>query len=112
MPTNEWSESILITELHDEPAFSEDMDGLIARLDETPDPLPDVVLKLGNVTYMNSSNIAALLKVRKKLIDNGSRLRLCAVGDQVWGVMLATGLDSVFEFTEDVSTALASLQIS
>lgn len=111
MPTSEWSDQILITVLRDEPVFSEDMETLMARLDGAGDELPNVVINVGEVTYMNSSNIAQLLKVRKKLIDGGTRLRLCAVNDQVWGVMLATGLDSVFDFTEDVSTALASLQI-
>jgi anti-anti-sigma factor len=111
MPVNEWSEAIVIAELHDEPTFSEDMETLTGRLDDPDEQLPDVVINVENVTYMNSSNIAQLLKVRKRLIDGGGRLRLCAINDQVWGIMLATGLDSVFEFTEDVATAIASLQI-
>ncbi|MCP3903705.1 MAG: STAS domain-containing protein [Planctomycetes bacterium] len=111
MPINEWSDTILIAILHDEPAFSEDMETLMGRLEEPDASLPHVVLNIENVTYMNSSNIAQLLKVRKRLIDGGSRLRLCAINDQIWGIMLATGLDSVFDFTEDVSTAIASLQI-
>jgi len=111
MPINEWSESIVIAELNDEPAFSEDMDGLVQRLDERTDDLPDVIIDVQAVTYMNSTNIAQLLKVRKKLLDAGLRLRLCAANDRVWSIMLATGLDSVFDFTEDVSTSLASLMI-
>ena len=31
MPINEWSENIVIVELNDEPAFSEDMAGLMRR---------------------------------------------------------------------------------
>jgi hypothetical protein len=33
------------------------------------------------------------------------------LNDHVWSVMLVTGLDKVFEFTDDVSTSLASLMI-
>ena len=39
----------------------------------------------------------------------GSRLRICSVGDQVWGVILVTGLDKLFEFQPDVAMALAAL---
>ncbi len=111
MSINEWSDSILIAELGDEPAFSEEMESLIRRLDETPKPIPAVIVDARGVTYLNSSNIAQLLKLRKRLADGGSRLRLCSLNDTVWSVMLATGLDNLFEFTEDVSTSLASLQI-
>jgi stage II sporulation protein AA (anti-sigma F factor antagonist) len=111
MPINEWSDSIFIVELNDEPAFSEDMDALLRKLDDAAAALPDVIVDVHGVTYLNSSNIAQLLKVRKRLIDAGSRLRLCAASDRVWSIMLATGLDSVFEFMEDISTSLASLQI-
>ena len=111
MPTTDWSESIVITELTDEPSFSEDMDALLQRLNDAPGTLPDVIVNVHGVSYMNSSNIAQLLKLRKRLKDSNVRLRLCGVTDSVWSIMLATGLDSVFEFTDDVSTALASLQL-
>ena len=117
MPINAWSDDILIVELNDEPAFSEDLENLLRRVDQMPAPLPDVILDLQNVSYMNSSNIAQLLKVRKRLIsasnesDHKIGLRICGVNDQVWSVLLVTGLDSVFKFTDDVATALASLQI-
>ena len=39
-------------------------------------------------------------------------MRICSVDDQVWGVLMITGLDKIFDFTDDVSTALASLQLS
>ncbi|MHC4990611.1 MAG: STAS domain-containing protein [Planctomycetota bacterium] len=111
MPINEWSDSILIAELNDEPAFSEDMDGLIRRLENWKDGRPDVVVNMQAVTYLNSSNIAQLLKLRKRLITEGARLRVCSVNDAVWSVLLITGLDKVFEFNDDIATSLASLQI-
>ena len=36
---------------------------------------------------------------------------LCGVGNQVWGAFLVTGLDKIFHYTDDVTTALATLQI-
>jgi hypothetical protein len=33
------------------------------------------------------------------------------VTDRIWGILLATDLDRVFDFSEDVTTALAALQM-
>jgi anti-anti-sigma factor len=112
MPINDWSESIVIAELSDEPALSDDLDGLIQRLEQNAgDDPPDVIIDAQNVTHLNSSNIAQLLRLRKILTQRGARMRLCGVHDHVWSVLMVTGLDKVFEFTEDVMTSLASLQI-
>ena len=111
MPINEWSDEILIAELNDEPQFSEDITALMRQLEES-EQVPDVIVNLQSVTYLNSSNIAQLLKLRKTVSAANRRLRVCSVDDQVWGVLLITGLDKIFDFTDDVTTALASLQIS
>lgn len=111
MPVNEWSESIVIAELTDEPAFSEDMESLLRSLDEADDDLPDVIVNLQGAKRVNSSNLSQLLRLRKRLTQADRRLRICSVNDTVWSVFLMTGLDNVFDFTEDVSTSLASLQI-
>ena len=117
MSIEQWSDAIVIVELSDEPAFSEDMDTLTRQLDDMAGSLPDAVINLQAVSYLqavrylNSTNIAQLLRVRKRLVDANARMRLCAICDTVWSVMIVTGLDKLFEFTEDVATSLASLQI-
>ncbi|MCH2161895.1 MAG: STAS domain-containing protein [Phycisphaerales bacterium] len=114
MSLTDWSENIIIAELAEEPAFSDDMTALLSRIEDLQDKdskMPDVIVNLAEVEYLNSSNIAQLLRLRKRLAACGSRLRICSVGDQVWGVILVTGLDKLFEFHSDVATALASLHI-
>ena len=112
MPINEWSESILIAELADEPALSDELDNLIARLENVGEGQHlDVIIDMKSVTYINSSNIAQLLRIRKMMRDVNGRLLLCAVSDRVWSVFIVTGLDQVFQFTEDVTTSLATLQL-
>ncbi len=111
MPIVEWSDQIIIAELNDEPAFSDDMDMLFRRLDEAGDNVPDVIVNMRGVSYMNSSNISQLLRLRKRLLIANRRLRLCSVADTVWSEIMVTGLDKIMEFTDDVSTSLASLQI-
>ena len=61
---------------------------------------------------INSSNIAALLRLRRKLINDDKKLVLSNVDNQVWSTLLVTGLDKVFEVVDSVSTALATVQLA
>jgi anti-anti-sigma regulatory factor len=53
-----------------------------------------------------------MLRVRKLALLAGAQPRICSVTDRIWGILLATDLDRVFDFSEDVTTALAALQMS
>ena len=70
-----------------------------------------MIVDMKDVTFLNSSNIAQLLRLRQLLLNRNERLRVCAARDPVWSVLLITGLDKVFEFNDNIATALASLQI-
>ena len=111
MPLQDWSESTLIAEMNDEPLFSEDFDALMRRLESADGDTPDVIVNLLDVSRLNSSNLSQLLRLRKTLIGRDRRLRICSVGHSVWEVLLVTGLDQLFSFTDDIATSLASLQI-
>lgn len=111
MPIETWSEQIWLVQLGDEPALSEDLFNLAESIHQTR-PTPDIVLGLGAVTHMNSSNLSQLLRVRKLAIDHNLKLLLAGPSDGVWAMFLTTGLDKVFEFTPDVPTALATLQVT
>ncbi len=112
MPLQEWSETTLIAQMTDEPLFSEDIEQLDRHLDGAGDAMPDVIVDLKSVAALNSSNLAQLLKLRTRLRAANRRLRICAAGSHVWSVFEITGLSKFFEFTDDVSTSLASLQIA
>jgi len=109
MTLNQWGETVLILELQDEPDFSEDTDALLSKL-RLNDLVPsDVIVDLQNVFHLNSSNLGALIEIKKLLQGKDRRMIVCNVSDSIWSTMLATGLDQVFEFIEDTTTALASL---
>jgi len=108
MAIQKWSDEITIVELSDDPQFTEDLDSL---MDSVEANATDVVLNLAAVGFINSSNVAKLLRVRKVMLAVNRRLVLCDVNAQVWGIFLVTGLDKIFEFTSDVAIALASLQM-
>jgi len=110
MTVQRWSENILLADLQDDPAFSDDVSSLSDQV--AADPNLDVILDFAQITYLNSSNIAKLLKLRKTIcVNNRHKLRLCGVSTHVWGVFLVTGLEKVFEFADNVAMGLTGVQI-
>ena len=110
MSIDSWSDNILKVELQDDPVFTDDLTALLDQLDEKS--AASVVLNFPGVNYLNSSNIAKLLKLRKKLLNNRQKLVLCGINTNVWGLFLVTGLDKVFDFADSVATGLATVQLA
>ena len=109
MPIEQWSESIGIVHLANDPHLAEDLQTAQEMTGNKPQ---DLVLDFAGIRYLNSSHIARLLKLRKSMSGQERRLILCALDTQVWSAFLVTGLDKIFEFTDSVPTALAALQIA
>lgn len=110
MSVKDWSENILLAELQDDPLFSDDLNTLQEAVERRPGA--HAVLDFSGVNFLNSSNIAKLLKLRKLMHAAGNgKLRLCGINTGVWGVFLVTGLDKIFEFNDDVPSGLASVQL-
>ncbi|NLX06545.1 MAG: STAS domain-containing protein [Phycisphaerae bacterium] len=111
MAIQQWSENIVLVNLQDDPQFTDDLNAVMQMVEERPDI--DVVIDFKDVSFLNSSNIAKLLKLRKQvMISNDRQIKLCGIPTAVWGVFLVTGLDKIFEFSDDVANALASLQLN
>lgn len=120
----QWSEGILLAELGDEPELSEELSAIFEKLKTGPTPpssgmsgggsvtrTPHVILNFGGVSYLNSSHIAALLRLRKRLLEHRRQLVLCGLGEEIWSMFLLTGLDKVFQFEQNTMTALARVQL-
>ncbi len=61
----DWSDNIIVCDLADEPSLSEELNGLLARLEQNGDTRhSSVVVNMADVTYLNSSNIAQLLRAQ------------------------------------------------
>ncbi len=94
MSIKDWSENIILAELQDDPTFSDDLNA-IQELIEKRKGGCHVVLDFSQVNFLNSSNIAKLLKLRKMLHSTTpGKLRLCGISTSAWGVFLVTGLAS------------------
>ncbi len=109
MSIDDWSENIVVLELQEGPALADDLVTMMERLEHTADL--NVVVSFSAINYLNSSNIAKLLRLRKKIITNRRKLVLCHIGTSVWGLFLITGLDKVFKFADNVANGLASVQL-
>lgn len=110
MSIQQWSDRIWVVRLNEDPVFTEDVDQLNERL-LSPDPMPHLILEFGAVDSITSSNLSALLRLRKNAIDREVKLRMAGPNDTVWAVFMTTGLDKVFHFVQDTPTALAELQM-
>jgi anti-anti-sigma factor len=112
MPIEKWSDKIIVAHLADDPQFTEDMHAIVPMpANAGSNARPAVVLDFTGVTVLNSSNLSALLRLRKAMIVNDARLVLCNISTLAWGTFLVTGLDNIFEFSDNVTTALATLQM-
>ena len=56
-----------------------------------------LVVDFGNVSYLTSTALGLLLRLRQRLQAGGRRLALCRLSPQVHEVFAATRLDAVFD---------------
>jgi len=110
MPIEKWSDRVSVVHLGDDPQFSEDLAAVEADGNNAAGA-PSIVLDFASVHFINSSNIARLLRLRAAMRGSDRRLVLCGITTKVWGTFLGTGLDQLFELSDNVTTALATLQI-
>jgi anti-anti-sigma factor len=111
---HDWSDDIVVVELGDEPQLGDELGAMIERAEGRAGAggaVKHVVLNFGAVRYLSSSHLAQMIRLRKLLKDAGRQLMLCSVNDQIWSVMLTSGLDRVFRYAPDTMTALATLQL-
>src|SRR4051795_2921872 len=84
MPVEKWSDTVVVVHLGNDPQFSEDLESLEERMGQGK---VDALLDLSGVGYINSSNIARLLKIRKMMVASDSRLVLCGVNNRIWSTL-------------------------
>lgn len=109
MPIEQWSDSVSVVHLADDPQFTDDLEGLEQRFEKFKG---SAVLDFAAVHFINSSNLARLLRLRKHSTGWNGELVLCSVSTQVWGAFLVTGLDKMFTFSDNVMTGLATIQLN
>ena len=109
MGIQNWSEEIILVDLPQEPEIGDELQTVTEMVRDRGDC--DVVIDFSRVDIVTSSSLSKLLKLRKLLADCGHRLIFCSVAAATKGIFTVTGLDGIFEITDDKFVALASLQM-
>ncbi|NQV32094.1 MAG: STAS domain-containing protein [Phycisphaeraceae bacterium] len=109
MGIQNWSEDILLVDLPQEPEMGDELKTVISEFRDRGNC--DVVIDFSHVDIVTSSSLSKLLKLRKLLGDCGHRLVFCSVAAATKGIFTVTGLEGVFEMSDDKFVALASLQM-
>jgi len=88
-------------DLNSSPAFQQE---LLKLLDRRPEK---IVINLSEVSYMDSSGVASLVKLLSRARRGQTSLYLVGLTDRVRGVFEITRLDSVFDICRTEEEALA-----
>ena len=70
----------------------------------------DVIIDFNRVEIINSANISNLLILHNMVQNSGHRLILCNVSTVTKCIFVVAGLNDVFEFVDDQSKALATVE--
>ena len=91
------------------PLVSDDADEFKNRLGEAfTHSLGRFVVDASDVPYVDSRGLEVLVESAGDLSESGRTLKLCSVGETLREVLDMTGLDSLFEFYEDVNAGSRS----
>ena len=112
MSISEWSEIVTIGDLRDGPTLSDDLTELIDRIKSSGQTSPGMVLNFAHVSYLDSSNLAQLLDLRKNLLDRGAGLRLCELSEALCDLLHITGLERLFTIDDTTTTSLAMINMT
>ena len=70
-----------------------------------------VVLNFGQVVFISSAGLRPLIRLRRKLQDEGGQLRICNLSESVADVFNTTRIFTApFEIQPDVPSAVANLE--
>jgi anti-sigma B factor antagonist len=69
----------------------------------------NVVMDLAGVTHIDSTGIGRFIACLSQVRRAGGKLRMAAAGGQVREAFRVTRLDTVFQFDQDVESALKNL---
>jgi len=103
-----WYDNTIIVDLPAEPNIRELLDRIIRIAGEGK--IGDIVLDFSAVGIINSLSLSGLLQLRKVLAESDHRLILCNVSSMTQKIFNVTCLNGNFEFADDKSAALLSIQ--
>jgi len=110
MPVQNWAEGIWVALLGDGPDLADDLKDVAARM-QVNETLVGVVLDMSTVSRLSSACLTQLLQIYRVASLRGASLRFTALPRPLRSIFGQTGLNTLFHFSPDVTTALAEMQL-
>jgi len=85
--------------LSKEPEMNEELKHTLSLVNEKSEC--DVVLDFSKAGVITSASLSLLLKLKTLQKESGQRLLLCKVPKVTRKILVATGIDGLFEFADD-----------
>jgi len=108
MAIKSYADNIILVELPPEPEIRKELDTLMKIINAGNGC--DVVLDFTHVTIMTSMALSGFLKLRKLMEKSGRRLIFCNATSITKDIFKVTCFDGIFEFIDDKTEALRTLQ--
>lgn len=102
---------IVVAELQDEEILEEAIinevaDSLFSVVADTPQI--KLLLSFEKVKYLSSSALGMLIRLNKRVEENGGTLKLCQLRKSLYEIFAITKLDRLFESYDEKNTAISS----
>jgi anti-sigma B factor antagonist len=69
----------------------------------------NLVLDFSNVRFLSSAVLGLLIRISKRIYEQGGQLKLCRINPKIYEVFKITRLTKIFEIYEDVESSIESL---
>ena len=69
----------------------------------------NMVLDFSHVSFLSSAVLGLLIRVSKKVYENGGQLKLCNIAAKIYEIFKITRLTKIFDIYANVEEALESL---
>ncbi|MHC4123400.1 MAG: STAS domain-containing protein [Planctomycetota bacterium] len=69
----------------------------------------NIVLDFCNVHFLSSAVLGLLIRVSKKIYEQGGQLRLCSIDSKIYEIFKITRLIEIFDICENAEEAVKSL---
>jgi anti-anti-sigma regulatory factor len=102
------SNDILLITLPEQPQNGNEIDLVNKMLGESIDH--DVVMDFGNVKMLTSATLCSLMILDRLLRGGGRQFVICNVPSEIKQIFIRTGLQSVFEFSDDQQVAIREVR--
>ena len=81
-------------------------DSLFTLLEEVQKPV--LILNFRHVGFMSSAVLGLLIRISKKVAEQGGQVKMCCINTRIYQAFEITGLNKIFDIFQDVDEALKS----